>query len=431
MLSAFRRKGNAKFANTPPPSTTSVTTMDGPGEVYRKTGDGSLPGPGEMNRAIATSPGRRYSTPQPKAAPRTKPTKPSRAISDLGPRVENASNGSDPKALVTEAIELLQRSLSLVDEDKVARLTEELAKAKSENKQLNDRIASIQQEQQNGGQENRKLSAELDELKTHYDQLKHQYAMLQGVASKLNDQNKEMQLRIKEFEAKNNADEKNKAVSRLISNYWQLENTERTTALRALQSDFETSELGSGSLATDNKRQEFLSDLFAVSFQLAKDHVDTLNGRLAHSLRYPGSLSQEVQESLDLREDPSILPDALREEISKFLKANTNVWPLKELEHGIVDWIEEEFGSDITNNDIMESYISNCCRLSWELNIEYPPFIIENDTRRYDHRRHQPDGTCKLETIPEDGSEIDHFVWPALLDKAGGKVLKKGMVMMK
>ncbi|XP_077994099.1 uncharacterized protein LOC144447855 [Glandiceps talaboti] len=432
MFSVFKRsKGNAKFDNTPPPNSPTSPTMDSlPGESYRKISDGSLPSPTEIQQPLYGQKTNDRPTTQPKPAPRPKPKRQNRESGKLVASERGTASSSN--SLVTEAISLLQRSLSQ-ENDREFELTGELNRLRLENKQLQDKLATVDQEREHelqNGHEDSELLGENEELKKKLAGMQQQLTQIQGIAGKLNDQNKQLFARYQEITTANDeeknkaAEEHSKRIGNLISMFWQLENNEKSNALKELGSDIETGE----GISTDSN--EFLNDLFVVSFQLAKDHMEKLKSRFAHLLLYPGSPSQEM-ESTDVRADPSILPESLKKEMSAFLKGNTNSWPLQELEMGIMDWIEEEFSSNLTENDIMKKYISCCCRVSWQLNIEFPPLVIEADARCYDNDKHQPDVSCRLQQTPDNGTEIGHFVWPVLLEKNDGKVLKKGIVILK
>lgn len=75
----------------------------------------------------------------------------------------------------------------------------------------------------------------------------------------------------------------------------------------------------------------------------------------------------------------------------------------------------------------LKTFISECCQLSWRMNISYPPLHISVDTSiKFDDKLHTVFRSLKMA-----GASIDHYIWPVLFDREGGEILVKGKVYLK
>ncbi|XP_077868192.1 uncharacterized protein LOC144358030 [Saccoglossus kowalevskii] len=433
MFSALRRKGNLKFANTPPKNSDSSTMEESsPNESYRRISDGSLPNPGEVQTVAIPQGLVRRTTPiaPPQPAPRLRNAKQA-PVSVYNNNPSNIS-GDESQILISEAIGLLQRSLSL-EEEKTAALNRELDQLRAQNKQLKEQASSLEQQNAlpNGGESS--ITAEENEkLKQYHHMLKQQCQQLQVAASKMAEENQDLKTRLTEMMSANTTTdsaerraevERTSIISNVVSSFWHLESRERTRTLKELNNGFQDE------LKDENQRVEFLCNSFMACFRTAKYLVMTLYDLLSSILNSPGN----PPNALDTKDTSEVeLPASMRREITSFLNENMNSCPLTEIEEGLYDWIEDDFSesfiSKIKENDQFQRYVQVCCKVSWQLNIQFPPLDVSIDNRCYNSTEHQPDSTCDV--TPNNGERIVRYVWPCLYETENGKLLKKGIVLL-
>ncbi|XP_019622016.1 PREDICTED: uncharacterized protein LOC109468202 [Branchiostoma belcheri] len=83
------------------------------------------------------------------------------------------------------------------------------------------------------------------------------------------------------------------------------------------------------------------------------------------------------------------------------------------------------------NKKGLKTYISECCRLAWRMNVQTPPMTISVETGiPFDPTIHERAYDC--ESIVGDTEMIDYYVWPTLFDAENHlPVRQKGRVYTK
>ncbi|ELT96677.1 hypothetical protein CAPTEDRAFT_216741 [Capitella teleta] len=120
------------------------------------------------------------------------------------------------------------------------------------------------------------------------------------------------------------------------------------------------------------------------------------------------------------------IPDMILKQITTFLQSTSNVTNLSLLIEAVLETLREDFPEctvpAVIGNSTFDSFLRDCCRLSWEMCVQSPPLQVSTlNIERFDDRFH--------ETYQQDhvtNARIDYYVWPALCSHRHGDLLRKG-----
>ena len=71
----------------------------------------------------------------------------------------------------------------------------------------------------------------------------------------------------------------------------------------------------------------------------------------------------------------------------------------------------------------LQTYIEECVRVAWMASVQVPPLTIEYDAMDFSPNLH-----ARIYTSNTENTQIQYYIWPALIDSRTGGILYKATV---
>ncbi|CAH1263361.1 Hypp2679 [Branchiostoma lanceolatum] len=197
-------------------------------------------------------------------------------------------------------------------------------------------------------------------------------------------------------------------------------------------------------------------EIFEVAFKAATMAINTVREQLPRTLVNPASLhtsQQPVIQEQNLKKEGkepvefcfkySTIPDSethhrdadiknITDTISDYLKRTSSSVDITAMKQNVLSSLESRYPGTEKRSllrkklKLVPSFISECCKLAWQLVVQTPSMHIQYNEKKFDPVKHELPSTRKAPT----SDRISHYVWPTLLNKLNGTVLCKGVVVI-
>ncbi|XP_035689575.1 uncharacterized protein LOC118424872 [Branchiostoma floridae] len=228
--------------------------------------------------------------------------------------------------------------------------------------------------------------------------------------------------------------------------YTQFIDGDRMDAVDALQKEFPDKHYANHRL---------VCEIFEVAFEVATVAITSVREHIPRTLVNPTSLrtpSVKSQQKQQAGEEPievyfkyTTTPELekrrrdadiknITDSISAYLRRTSRSVDITAMKEDVLSDIEKRYPPEkrsllFKKLRLVQNFISDCCKLAWQLVVQTPSMHIQYNDRTFDKMKHEQSNKQSSTSKSATSTRIRHYLWPTLLYNLNGKVACKGIVV--
>ncbi|XP_078592853.1 uncharacterized protein LOC144871356 [Branchiostoma floridae x Branchiostoma japonicum] len=198
-------------------------------------------------------------------------------------------------------------------------------------------------------------------------------------------------------------------------------------------------------------------EIFEVAFQVATVAITSVREHIPRTLANPTSLRtppikpQQKQHAggkpdiIEVNFKYSTAPELethhrdadikhITDSISAYLRKTSDSVDITAMKEDVLSGFAKRSPPDkqdlISNKlRLVQNFISECCKLAWQLVVQTPSMHIEYNQWAFDKMKHELSNRQSSTSKADTSKRIRHYLWPTLFYNLNGKVARKGLVV--